>query len=105
MLECIRESDTVARLGGDEFVVLLPTIEAEQDALLVAEKIRHALNKPFALLGKQLHISSSTGIVVYPQHGIHEEELFKNADVAMYSAKAGGRNAAILFKANMQNNP
>ena len=104
MLECVRESDTIARLGGDEFVVLLPSIESEQDALLVAEKIRHSLNQPFALLGKHLFISSSTGIVIYPEHGIYEEELFMNADVAMYSAKAGGRNAAILFKANMRKN-
>jgi diguanylate cyclase (GGDEF)-like protein/PAS domain S-box-containing protein len=105
MLDCVRESDTIARIGGDEFVVLLPTIETEEDALRVAEKIRHALNKPFALLGNHLCISSSTGIVVYPEHGTNEEELFKNADDAMYSAKAGGRNAAILFSESMRDNP
>lgn len=101
MLECIRESDTIARLGGDEFVVLLPVIEAEHDALLVAEKIRHVLNKPFVLHGKQLNISSSTGIVVYPEHGTNEMELTKNADVAMYHVKEGGRNAVMLFNAGM----
>jgi diguanylate cyclase (GGDEF)-like protein/PAS domain S-box-containing protein len=103
MLECVRESDTIARIGGDEFVVLLPDIETEHDALLVAEKIRQALYKPFTLLGENLSISSSTGIVIYPGHGTHVEELFKNADVAMYSAKAGGRNAVILFNASMRN--
>jgi diguanylate cyclase (GGDEF)-like protein len=102
MLECIRESDTVARLGGDEFVVLLPFIENEQDALLVAEKIRHILNQPFALLGNQMSISSSTGIVVYPEHGSNEAELTKNADVAMYHVKESGRNAVMLFNTNMR---
>ena len=95
--DCLRESDTVARMGGDEFTVLLPVIEAEQDASVVAEKIRLALNQPFELAGKNLHISSSTGIAIYPEHGSDEKALLKNADTAMYYAKESGRNAVRVF--------
>ncbi len=98
MLACIRESDTVARIGGDEFVVLLPLIEHEQDALLVAEKIRHALNLPFKIAGCHvLEVSSSTGIALYPEHGADEVELSKNADNAMYKAKELGRNMVKIY--------
>jgi len=102
MQDCVRESDTVARIGGDEFVVLLPVIDDAQDALLVAEKIRLALNQPFALVGKSLNISSSTGIVVYPDHGTDETQLVKNADIAMYYAKLNGRNNVMLYKTDMK---
>ncbi len=95
---CLRESDTVARVGGDEFVVLLPSINEETDAIGVAEKIRHALNLPFDLAGHHLEISSSTGIAIYPDHGHDEHSLTKNADIAMYWAKANGRNNVQLFQ-------
>lgn len=99
---CLRESDTVARIGGDEFVVLLPIVETAQDALGVAEKIRYTLNQPFELAGHSLNISSSTGIAIYPQHGTEENKLIKNADVAMYYAKAGGRDTVKLYQECMQ---
>lgn len=97
--ECMRESDTAGRIGGDEFVVLLPCIQAPEDALVVAEKIRHALNQPFELPGCQrLNISSSSGIAIYPDHGADDIQLSKNADDAMYQAKALGRNMVQLFQ-------
>lgn len=102
MQDCMRESDTVARIGGDEFVVLLPIIEELQDALHVAEKIRQALNLPFLLAGQKLGISSSTGVAVYPEHGVNETQLMKSADIAMYHAKQGGRNSVVLYLADMQ---
>jgi diguanylate cyclase (GGDEF)-like protein len=102
MQDCVRESDTVARIGGDEFIVLLPNIEAVQDAMLVAEKIRHSLNQPFMLVGQSLNISSSTGIAVYPEHGKDEIQLVKNADTAMYIAKVGGRNDVRLYRLEKQ---
>lgn len=95
---CLRESDTVARVGGDEFVVLLPSVNEETDAIGVAEKIRHALNLPFDLAGHHLEISSSTGIAIYPDHGHDEHSLTKSADIAMYWAKANGRNNVQLFQ-------
>lgn len=97
MQDCLRESDTAARVGGDEFVVLLPAIETGLDALAVAEKIRLALYQPFELAGHSLHISSSIGVAVYPEHGSEEGVLLKNADIAMYLAKAAGRNVVKLF--------
>lgn len=101
MQGCVRESDTVGRIGGDEFVVLLTTVDSDQHAALVAEKIRHALNQPIALFGQDLHISSSIGIAIYPEHGADGKTLVKNADTAMYYAKEGGRNSVKLFELEM----
>ena len=98
---CVRGSDTVSRVGGDEFIVLLSTIEAEQNALMVAEKIRYALNQPFDLAGLDLRISSSIGVAVYPEHGGNEEQLSQCADIAMYRAKESGGNNAQLYCAEV----
>jgi diguanylate cyclase (GGDEF)-like protein len=93
----VRESDTVARIGGDEFVVLLPVIETRQDASIVAEKIRLALEQPFEINGHTIQIGCSLGIAVYPEHGEDEISLMKNADSAMYQAKQNGRNNVQMF--------
>lgn len=99
MHHCVREVDTTARLGGDEFVVLLPLVEAPDQAVLVAEKIRHALNQPFELAGGHVvSISSSSGVAIYPDHGEDEITLSKSADAAMYRAKALGRNNVQLYQ-------
>jgi diguanylate cyclase (GGDEF)-like protein/PAS domain S-box-containing protein len=89
---CLRESDTVGRLGGDEFAVMLLGIQRPEDAFVVAEKIRHALNRPFDLGDHRLQISSSIGIAVYPEHGDNRKQLIRHADAAMYTAKKQGRN-------------
>jgi diguanylate cyclase (GGDEF)-like protein len=93
---CVRNADTVGRLGGDEFVVLLPFLEEERDALLVAEKICHALRQPFDLDGRNLVISASIGVAVYPEHGSDELKLSQSADAAMYLAKEEGGNRVRL---------
>jgi diguanylate cyclase (GGDEF)-like protein len=97
MQHCIRDADTVARIGGDEFIVLLQTVSKEEDALLVAEKIRRVLTQPFDLEGHKRTISCSIGISIYPIHGIDEIGLIKNADSALYTAKECGRNNVQLF--------
>ena len=97
MKGCIRESDTAGRMGGDEFVVLLEDVEDEFDALMVAEKIQHALDQPFELAGHALRISSSIGIALYPEHGADDETLIRNSDAAMYRAKASGGASRVLF--------
>ena len=102
LLNSIRASDTVARIGGDEFVVLLPTIEQEQDATVVARKILHALNQTFDIASHSLHISSSIGIAVYPEHADNEKLLLINADIAMYHAKKNGRNNFRFYANDMQ---
>lgn len=89
---CVRNADTVGRLGGDEFMVLLATIDLEQDATLVAGKIRDALSLPFDLDGSRLSITCSIGVAIYPEHGADAITLSKSADAAMYLAKEGGGN-------------
>ena len=100
--DCMRESDTAARTGGDEFIVLLPTIEVELDAMVVAEKICHAIYQPFELPAHRLNISCSVGVAIFPEHGNDDEQLIKHADIAMYHAKQSGRNNVKMFRAWMQ---
>lgn len=93
---CVRQSDTVGRVGGDEFVVLLNSIKSPQDAPLVAEKIRVALNQPFELGGHRLHISSSIGITLFPEDGQDKMQLMRQVDSAMYRAKKLGGNRSLM---------
>lgn len=99
---CVRGSDTVSRIGGDEFIVLLPSIETQQDAMQVAEKMRHALGQPFDLSAQRIFISVSIGVAVYPEHGSDERTLTKSADTAMYYAKANLRDNAKLYQPEMR---
>ncbi|WP_409883713.1 diguanylate cyclase domain-containing protein [Acidovorax sp.] len=103
LLGVMRASDTVARIGGDEFVVLLPTVGAEHDALLVAEKIREALSRPFDLDGRVVQVSASVGVALYPMHGSGDAELRRNADSAMYVAKEAGSNRVCLYPDRVMN--
>jgi diguanylate cyclase (GGDEF)-like protein len=89
---CLRESDAVARLGGDEFVVLLPELEEVIDVAVVAKKILTSIGMPFALAGQEFRITASVGISICPLDGRDEQTLMKNADIAMYQAKAEGKN-------------
>lgn len=90
--ECLRDSDTVARLGGDEFVILLPEIGSERFLTIISQKIISAVAQPFTLFGHEFRITASIGISVYPQDGLDERSLTKNADIAMYQAKKSGKN-------------
>ena len=89
---CVRDSDTVARLGGDEFVVLLPEIDEGKQAVIVAQKILAVIGKAFTLIGHEFRVTASIGISLYPRDGEDEQTLTKNADIAMYQAKAEGKN-------------
>jgi diguanylate cyclase (GGDEF)-like protein len=90
--DCVRESDTLARLGGDEFVLLLPESADGGNAAAVAQKILAIVAKPFTLIGQEFRITVSIGISSYPQDGLDEQALMKNADIAMYQAKEAGKN-------------
>lgn len=94
--QCVRESDTVGRVGGDEFLVLLNDVSPSECALLVAEKIRVSLARPFGLAGHQVHVPPSIGIALYPDHGGDGKQLIRHADEAMYGAKKSGGNRVQL---------
>jgi diguanylate cyclase (GGDEF)-like protein/PAS domain S-box-containing protein len=98
---CVRESDTVARQGGDEFVVLLLDIRELPDVATVAEKIVTTLALPFDLEGHEAHVTASVGVTLFPDDGEDVETLFRNADLAMYRAKATGRNNVQFFERAM----
>ncbi|PXX39926.1 diguanylate cyclase domain-containing protein [Undibacterium pigrum] len=102
MKQCLRESDTVGRIGGDEFVALTLNVTDEQSACLLAEKMRAVLSQVFAIAGNEHFISASIGVAIYPDHGSSEIELAKKADIAMYAAKAGGRDQVRLYQENMR---
>ncbi|HRP97913.1 MAG TPA: CHASE domain-containing protein [Rhodocyclaceae bacterium] len=97
MRACVRASDTLSRHGGDEFIVLLPEIASGEELDIVAEKIRRALEEPFDVDGRSLRISSSIGVVRYPDDGSDADTLLVHADAAMYRAKAEGRNRSSTF--------
>jgi diguanylate cyclase (GGDEF)-like protein/PAS domain S-box-containing protein len=97
LTSCLRVSDTVARLGGDEFTVLLTGISSTEDALRTVEKILNALKDPFRISGRVFNVSGSIGIALYPEGGHDALSLMKNADTAMYSIKAKGKNNYELF--------
>jgi diguanylate cyclase (GGDEF)-like protein/PAS domain S-box-containing protein len=95
----VRESDVVARLGGDEFVVVLNGVgqRGRDAAKSVAEKLLNELSRPYQVAGNELHTTPSIGISVFPADGDDTDTLLKNADTAMYQAKAAGRNNAQSF--------
>ncbi len=98
---CLRDEDTVARLGGDEFVVILPDIAGESGADAVARKLTFALAPPMQVDGHTIHCTASFGISLFPRDGGDAETLMKNADIAMYAAKHGGRNGHRFYAAAM----
>jgi len=97
----VRAVDTVSRIGGDEFVILLSEISSAGDAVLVAEKILAVLAPVIGVAGHALRATPSIGISIYPDDANEAVLLMKNADAAMYHAKAAGRNTFRLFSAEM----
>lgn len=89
---CVRAADTVARLGGDEFVVLLENGRTSRHAAKVASKILEAFQQPFSLKDESLHMQTSIGVAVYPEHGTDVAELLNHADRTMYRSKHNGGN-------------
>lgn len=99
--ENVRDMDTAARLGGDEFTVLLPELASPEDAAVVARKILDALKPVFDIGGHPIHLTASIGISVCPSDGNDVASLLRNADAAMYSAKAEGGNDFRFFSMGM----
>jgi diguanylate cyclase len=101
LVACVRSSDTVSRYGGDEFVVLLSEVAHTEDAALSADKILAALSTPHHIEHQDLHVTASVGIGVYPDDGTDAETLLKNADTALFHAKACGRSHHQFFQPDM----
>lgn len=87
LVSCIRGSDTACRYGGDEFVVLLPEVDDQNRALVVAGEIHARLARPYLVDEHTIAVTASIGVAVYPRDGVSQNELIKQADVAMYLAK------------------
>jgi len=106
----LRSYDTVARLGGDEFAILLSAVSEPEDVAGVACKVMQAFTAPFLVSGKELFVTVSMGIVVYPADSGQADDLLRYADSAMYHAKKQGRNnfqyysAALTIKASVRMN-
>lgn len=102
LLSTLREEDMAARLGGDEFVVLIHAketglVEARENAIVIAEKIRAHLSEPYFLMNKKHFFSSSLGVALYPHGATYAEELLQQADKAMYTSKNQGGNYVSFF--------
>lgn len=101
LIGSLRQGDTVSRLGGDEFCIILEDIKTAENVIKVSNKIFKALSKPFLLKGHDLYVTTSIGVSVFPNDGLDADTLIKNADAAMYEAKASGRNSLRLYTASM----
>jgi diguanylate cyclase (GGDEF)-like protein len=97
----VRESDMVARLGGDEFIVLLNEVRHEHDLARVARKVTSTLAQPCQLGKREYRVTASVGIAVFPHDGTDPDLLIRNADTAMYHAKASGPNRFSYYAAQM----
>ncbi|MGK2938122.1 MAG: putative bifunctional diguanylate cyclase/phosphodiesterase [Solirubrobacteraceae bacterium] len=94
---CLRAADTAARLGGDEFAVLLEHVGDEEEALMVAERLLQELHPPVLVDGRELSVAGSVG-VAFCHEGATVDELLRNADAAMYAAKAKGKQTVEVFR-------
>jgi predicted signal transduction protein with EAL and GGDEF domain len=92
-----RALEAVGRLGGDEFVALLPEVQDESDAQRVAQRVLDSLREPIFVTGQECFVTASVGVALFPRDGNSVVDLLRNSDVAMYSAKAQGKNSAAVY--------
>ncbi len=97
LVGCARECDTVVRLGGDEFAILMEFIQSSEDAEVLARRLLETIQQPFLILDRELSISISIGIAIYPRDDNQVDILLSKADAAMYEVKVSGRNGFRLF--------
>jgi diguanylate cyclase (GGDEF)-like protein/PAS domain S-box-containing protein len=100
--EVIRPGDTIARLGGDEFAIILPALGGEQDLTDLVGRLLERMREPFAYDGRVLDCRASIGASLHPEHGSTPEELLKNADIALYMAKAMNRAGFVVYEHRMR---
>ncbi|HSC59044.1 MAG TPA: EAL domain-containing protein [Gemmatimonadales bacterium] len=99
--DCVRPGDTVARLGGDEFVVLLDEVPSVEEAEEIADRIQESLDVPFQLAGQEVYTTASIGIAISSTGHERAEDLLRDADTAMYDAKAQGKATHRVFHQGM----
>jgi diguanylate cyclase (GGDEF)-like protein len=104
LLSSVRESDTVARMGGDEFVIVMPEFRSMQDVERCAEQIIRSASHPVEIGGRQISLTLSIGISVFPENGLTAEDLLRHADAAMYTVKDSGRNSFRIFDESLETN-
>jgi len=97
----IRSEDTVARLSGDEFAVLLMDMHSLDDIAHIANNLLNEVNQPFQMQGRELFLTTSIGIAIYPDNSDDADTMLKHADVAMYKAKSSGRNQYCFYSSEM----
>lgn len=98
---CLRKGDTLARMGGDEFTLLLPDVKSKEDAVSTANKILKSLVGSFLLGQREVFISASIGVSLYPEHGDSIDMLIKAADIAMYHVKWESKNGYMFYNQDM----
>ena len=101
LLSSVRETDTVARMGGDEFVIVMTDFKSLADVKRCGMQIVERAATPTQIGNREVHITVSVGICIYPDCGLEAEHLLKNADAAMYVVKDGGRNGLHIFTESM----
>jgi diguanylate cyclase (GGDEF)-like protein/PAS domain S-box-containing protein len=102
LLASVRDSDTVARMSGDEFVMVLVNQPSLRFTLRMIERLRQSLTQPVSFMHKEIEVGASLGVAVYPHDGHSAADLVRSADVAMYHAKATGRNEIHFFSSDMK---
>jgi len=99
---CVREPDTLARMGGDEFMVVVNELREDKLALAIADRLSDVLRDPYRVAGRELYLTASIGISMYPRDGKDVSMLRRNADAAMYQAKRSGKDRVLFFTPRMR---
>lgn len=99
--QCLRPEDTLARLGGDEFTMLIEEVTTPQTVITIAQRIHQVLQQPFNLNGQEIFTNTSIGIALNHSHYRHPQDVLRDADTAMYQAKAAGKGRYAIFNQTM----
>lgn len=101
LLSVVRETDTIARVGGDEFVILMPDFKSLEDLEHCGSQIVRSTARPIAIGNREINVTLSVGLCVYPDCGLDVDQLLRNADAAMYAVKETGRNGFHIFRKSL----